>query len=74
MVMDTLNNYSKKERKQVFSYIQEYCKKVTFKNDSFEIRSEEDLKQILFGIDQRYYTTILNKEKRLANSIIKIEA
>ena len=72
--MDTLNNYSKKERKQVFSYIQEYCKKVTFKNDSFEIRSEEDLKQILFGIDQRYYTTILNKEKRLANSIIKIEA
>ena len=55
------------------SYIHEYCPKVNFKDESFEIKTEEDLKDVLFGIDQRYYTTPFGHEKRLANSITPVK-
>lgn len=73
MAMDTLNKFTKEEKKQVFSYIQDYCKDVKFQNEAFEIRTEEDLKQILYGIEQRYYTTPFGHEKRLANSVTLIK-
>lgn len=31
--------------------------------------NDEELKFLLYGIEQRFYTTILGDEKRLANSI-----
>lgn len=57
----------------MFSYIQEYCPTVTFKKKSFEIKTEDDLKNVLFGIDERYYTTQFGKEKRLANSVTPVK-
>ncbi len=71
MVMDTLNEYSPEDKVEIFSYIQDYCD-VPFNNNKFEIGSEEHLKQILFGIEQRFYTTRLGNKKRLANSIIQL--
>jgi hypothetical protein len=73
MAIEALNKFPESERKNVFSYIQEYCKKVKFENNSFNIGTEEDLKQVLYGINQRYYTTPFGKEKRLANSVTKLE-
>ena len=36
----------------------------------FEISTDEDLKLLIFGIEQRFYTTRYGeKESRLANSI-----
>ncbi len=40
---------------------------------SFNIGSEENLKQLMYRIEQRYYTTPIGNEKRLANSITTIE-
>ena len=40
---------------------------------NFTIESENDLKSLLYGIEQRYYTTLLGNEKRLANSVTTIE-
>ena len=37
-----------------------------------DIGSEENLKQLMYGIEQRYYTTPIGNEKRLANSITTI--
>ncbi|EMU4001214.1 TPA: hypothetical protein WLU17_001615, partial [Neisseria gonorrhoeae] len=34
-----------------------------------EISTDVQLKHLLYGIDERYYTTALGKEKRLANSV-----
>jgi hypothetical protein len=73
MAMDTLSKFTKDEKKSVFKYIHEYCKNLTFNRNSFSIETEDDLKQVLYGIEQRYYTTPLGNEKRLANSITKIE-
>ncbi len=72
LVLDTLNRFRPKERKEIFKYIRDYCGNIKCKKDSFVIEKEDDLKQVLYGIEQRYYTTPLGNEKRLANSIIKL--
>jgi hypothetical protein len=41
-------------------------------DESFSISNEEDLKKLLYGIEQRYYTTKVGNEKRLANSITTV--
>ncbi|EFA5442641.1 ATP F0F1 synthase synthase, partial [Escherichia coli] len=38
----------------------------------FEISCDEELKLLLYGIEERYYTTRFGNEKRLANSIQKL--
>lgn len=74
MALETLSKFDTKEKKQIFKYISKYCNnlEVDEKNKSFSIGSEEELKELIYGIEQRYYTTEIGNEKRLANSIIKI--
>ena len=71
LAVETLNEFSKKEKSLIFSYIKDYCPSLSFnENESnFSIQSEEDLKYLLWGIEQRYYTTPVGKEKRVANSV-----
>ncbi len=73
LAIDTLSHLKKTEQEQIFSYIGDYCPKLKNSNDSFEIENEEDLKMLLWGIEQRFYTTPIKKEKRVANSIITLE-
>ena len=40
--------------------------------NTFDIGSEKELKELIYGIEQRYYTTEIGNEKRLANSVIKL--
>ncbi len=74
MAMETISHFSNEEKSSIFGYIREYCEDLEFdENDSnFTIEAEEDLKKLLYGIEQRYYTTPLGNEKRLANSITPI--
>ncbi|MFZ4402373.1 MAG: hypothetical protein ACOYO1_20270 [Bacteroidales bacterium] len=74
MAMETLQKYTAVEKKDMFSYIREYCDNLNFDeaNQNFTISDEEELKKLLFGIEQRYYTTRFGNERRLANSIITI--
>lgn len=71
IVMDTLNAYSPQEKDDILTYIQGYSN-VPFINSAFEIETEDHLKHILYGIEQRFYTTQLGNQKRLANSIVSI--
>jgi hypothetical protein len=71
IVMDTLNAYSHQERADILVYIQGYSN-VPFVNNAFEVETEDHLKHILYGIEQRFYTTQLGNEKRLANSIVSL--
>jgi hypothetical protein len=74
MALDTLNGFSPQIKKQMIKYIREYSKlSYDAKSKTFKIEKEEELKMLLFGIEERFYTTSLNKEKRLANSVIKLE-
>lgn len=71
MAMDTLKKFKPADKRTIFSYIKDYCKDLVFddKAENFTIETEEHLKLLLYGIEQRYYTTPLGGEKRLANSI-----
>ena len=51
--MDTLKKFSPEQKKDIFSYIHEYIENVKYENDKFEINSEEDLKHILYGIEEK---------------------
>lgn len=74
MAMDTFNAFTQQQRNSIYDYIKEYCNDLEFSDAdrNFNIGSEENLKQLMYGIEQRYYTTTIGNEKRLANSITAI--
>lgn len=72
LAMSSLSEMSAQDRNQIFSYINEYCAETLnydSENEKFEVKSDDELKYLLYGIEQRFYTTLLGDEKRLANSI-----
>ena len=70
MAQKTLNELNDDEKRGIFNYIGEYCPGLIASENSFEIGSEEELKLLLYGIEQRFYTTIVGNEKRIANSVL----
>jgi hypothetical protein len=72
LALDTLDGFNDEEIITICDYTESYCVNLIKDGDKFVVNSEEDLKQVLFGIEQRYYTTIIGDEKRAANSIIEI--
>lgn len=75
LAMDTLGKMSQSDRISILSYIGEYSDgKLEFDDDSnvFTVTTDEDLKLLVYGIEQRFYTTGVGAERRLANSIQKI--
>lgn len=72
--MQTIQQFNRDEKRQIFAYIKGYCEDLNFDeaSENFAISTEDELKRLLYGIEQRYYTTGLGNEKRLANSIITI--
>ena len=58
------------QTRNIFQYIGEYCPDLRTENNAFLVGSEDELKMVLFGIEQRFYTTPVGDEKRIANSVI----
>jgi hypothetical protein len=74
-VQDRLNNMTLDQRQELLNYLAEYKNNILkFNADGsrVEISTDVQLKHLLYGIDERYYTTVLGKEKRLANSVQRI--
>ena len=72
LAMDTLAAMPAEDRDQMCSYIHSYCEqKLKFDKDNskFEVTTDDELKYLLYGIEQRFYTTPLGHERRLANSV-----
>ncbi len=76
LAMATLAGMSADAKVDMFSYIDAYCQeKLKFdkNNHKFEISSDTDLKLLLYGIEQRFYTTPFGQERRLANSVQSLD-
>lgn len=76
LAMETLAQIKGKKKDQMIQYIHEYSDKtLTYDRGAkkFEISSDNDLKMLLYGVEQRFYTTRLGRERRLANSVQKID-
>jgi len=71
MATETFNSFTPQEKTEIFDYIKDYCDDIPFDDTSrkFSIKDEEGLKHLLWGIEQRYYTTRVGHEKRVANSV-----
>lgn len=75
LAMSTLSTMSVGARTEMLDYINTYCEELLTLDKSagtFEITSDEELKFLLYGIEQRFYTTPFGHEKRLANSVQKL--
>lgn len=71
LVNETLSNFSVEEKQAVYDYTSLYSN-IVFANGKFKIETDDDLKFVLWGIEQRFYTTPIGGKKRVANSIISI--
>jgi hypothetical protein len=72
LAMKTLESMSADDKTNMLEYIDGYCEqKLKFdqQNQKFEISTDEDLKLLVYGIEQRFYTTLFGNEKRCANSV-----
>lgn len=72
LAKNTLANLDESDRKNIFTYIGEYCPDLKANDTSFEVGSEDELKLLLYGIEQRFYTTVVGGEKRIANSVVPL--
>lgn len=72
LATDKLSKIDGSKKTKAFSYIREYCPELVTDDQRLRIASEDDLKKVLFGIDERFYTTEIGEEKRLANSVIPL--
>ena len=67
--MKTLNEFSEAQKTEIFQYTSEYYPDLKFDGNAFEVQDEEDLKNLLYGIEQRLYTTPVTNEKRCASAV-----
>ncbi len=72
LAKNTLESLTEVDRGRIFSYIGEYCPNLSQDNGAFEIGTEDELKMLLYGIEQRFYTTPVGGERRLANSVVPL--
>ncbi|MVX63112.1 hypothetical protein GKZ28_05290 [Clostridium chromiireducens] len=72
LAMEALNNFDENQKNIVFNSVKEYCPQLVAEDNTFSIKTENDLTLLLYGIDQRFYTTPDGKEKRIANSVITL--
>lgn len=72
LAIASLANMSPQDRSDMLTYINEYCDgKLSFDAASgkFEVTKDDELKMLLYGVEQRFYTTPFGNQKRLANSV-----
>lgn len=72
LAIEQLNSFEEEQKTVIFDSITEYCPDLMSSNGKFNVNNEDDLKMLLYGIGQRFYTTPDGREKRIANSIIRI--
>lgn len=72
LAMDSLAKMSAQDKLDILAYIGDYCdQKLKFDQatQKFQISTDDELKLLLYGVEQRFYTTLFGQERRLANSV-----
>lgn len=72
LALNSLGQMDPGEQEDILVYIHEYSdKQLVYDKDKkvFSIQNDEQLKMLLYGIEERFYTTPIGKQKRLANSV-----
>ena len=72
--MEKYNSFSEEQKAELPAYLRTYCGDDIYdiESEKFVIDNKEQLTKVLNGINQRFYTTEIDGEKRLANSVTPI--
>lgn len=75
MVIDRLDEMEDDKRSGLIEYISGYCVDLEVSRDqrSFVVKTDIDLKKLIYGLDERYYTTGMGNQRRLANSVQAVD-
>lgn len=74
LAMDQFNQLSDDKKKSLIAYSERHLQgKVLFENGKFNVSSEEQLKNVLYALGERFYDAEISGERRLANSVKKLE-
>ena len=70
-----LQSLTPKQKTKILDYIHKYNKSIPYDNarKKFTIAGNKELQFFLWGIEERYFSTITKKEKRVARSILIIK-
>ncbi|ARE22328.1 hypothetical protein FIB49_04605 [Lactococcus cremoris] len=72
MLKNKYDSYSDVEKQELKAYIHQYSPDLSFEDEKFKVSSDQDLKKLIYGIEQKYFTTEIDKERYVANSRIAI--
>lgn len=73
--LEALAKMTEAQKQQIVPYINEYYPtklKLDQNNEKFVISNDNELKMLLYGVQERFYTTTFGGEKRVANSVLTI--
>lgn len=71
--MKRYEDFTIQQRNKIPDYISKYCLNIyDSATNKFNISNEKELTELLNTLNQRYYTTEIDGEKRLANSVVKL--
>lgn len=68
LARNILSGMGTEDKATIFSYIKDYCPDLSTDEQKFTVSSDDDLKMLLYGIEQRFYTTPVGNEQRVASS------
>lgn len=71
LALQTFSDMTDEDKECIIDYVKDYLS-FDEKTKKFIISSDIDLKKLLYGIEQRYYTTPIGGKKRLANSVLEL--
>lgn len=72
LALNKLNDFSKRDRVHITSYIKTYYPNLKVNNGKFVISSDIELTHFIYGIEQRFYTTEIGNEKRIASAVFAL--
>src|SRR5699024_2211978 len=75
LALKSLSEMTDQQRADIVKYIRDYqgeTLEYDSVSDRFTITSDEDVKNIAFGVEERFYTTLVGRERRLANCVVRI--
>ncbi|MGI6726088.1 MAG: hypothetical protein ACOX62_07840 [Christensenellales bacterium] len=72
MALESFNKLTPKQKIVIFKYTNEYYPQLKYDGTAFTINNEDNMKYLLYGLEQRYYTTPATNEKLVANSVSNI--
>lgn len=70
---EKLASFGVNDRAVITKYIQSYYPEITYANNKFIIDDEIKLKNFIYGVEQRFYTTLVGNERRVASSVLTLK-